>query len=592
MAGTKQTARRSSQQCASRPATDTLHRAATDGKIDMLKALLKTRKSDIQRKDNYHRTPLHCAVIYDHLKVVELLLDHNASVKATNNNNFTPLTFAVTHGRLEIFNLLVKNGASMFSVCSKGRTLLHYAAKHGHMEIAKTLLGDGVFPQVQDKERRTALDFAVYYQQWDLVRLLLEAGHHRWVSCQPQMQDDDIRRATTIDDEAVISALKKETETYPRNAVEAAAFLGKEDWIRRFLDEHGCHPQGVTEQTTSPVYVAVDNGHHACVEMLVSHGADVNDSGWAHRTILECALQLRHAPIAGTLLRAGASLGLYNGEAHSSENTTVALLALQGPRVAAELLSHIPSVRALSVWLIGIANSKHVSILQEYFCAVAPSIQKKYDAEYAQTPIARLVKHLIQSRETVVDSTRAQTGVSIGHSADIRTAVLAALDYDFVGVFFLVCTVEPEVLGEVQTSLPDIRYKARRLLPSYINAQTDKELITCLSKASYTLRLPLLYDLCQSGSTTEVQERLEQGGEFVDALGPRNRTPLHAAAQRGHLKIVELLVNYGADLTAKTSFGSTPAEVAAKSGQHSVAAFLNTTWSRRCSMTTQSSVSK
>ncbi|KAF5535201.1 ankyrin repeat-containing protein [Fusarium phyllophilum] len=496
MARTKQTARKISQECAPIPATDKLrmplHGAATNGDIKMLKVLVKTRKFDIQRKDSDHRTPLHCAAIHGHLEAVELLLAHNASVKAVNNKSFTALTFAVTHGRLEIFNLLVESGASVFNVCSEGRTLLHYAAKHGHVEMAKTLLGNRVSTKVQDEERRTALDFAVYYQQWDIVRILLEAGHHRWVSCQPQTQDDGIRRATTIDDEAVISALKRETETYPRNAVEAAALLGKEDWIRRFLNEHGCHPQGSQEQRTSPVYVAVENGHHACVEMLVNHGADVNDPGWAHRTVLECALQLRRATIAGTLLRAGASLAFYNYEAQNSENTTVALLALQGPRAAAGLLSYIPSVKALSVWLIAIANSKHVSILQEYFCAVAPSIKKKYDAEYAPTPIARLVKRLIQSRSTVVDNPRAQTRVRAIHSEDIRIAIVAALDYDFVGVFFLVCAVEPEILSEVQTRLPDICDRARRLLPSYINAETDKKLITCLSKASYTLPLSLL----------------------------------------------------------------------------------------------------
>ncbi|KAH6950981.1 ankyrin repeat-containing domain protein [Fusarium avenaceum] len=594
MARTKQTGRLAPQKCVSRPEPDKslrlLLHAATQNDLKIFKTLISRGKSEIEKVDSRRRTILHYTVINGRLSFVELLLAQNASVEARDNTSFTPLTLAVINGQLKIFNLLLKNGASVLTVCSEGRTLLHYAAKGGHVEIAKVLLRSRVSNKVQDKERRTALDFAIYYHHWDLVKLLLEAGTYQWVLSQPQTQDDDNLRAIAIDNEAVISALKKETETYARNAMEVAARLGREDLIRRFFNEHRCHPQGIKEQRTSPLYVAVENGHHGCVEMLVSHGADVNYPSWPHGTTLECALRLGHSHIAGTLLSAGASI-FYNSEDHNSENTTVALLARQEPSLAAWLLSHIRSLKALSIWLIEIANSKHVSILQEYFRIVAPSVQKKYVTDDVPTPIANLVKRLIQSRGTVTDSARALTGASTSDSADIRSAIIAALGYHFVGVFFLVCTVEPETLSEVQSRVPYIHDRARRQLPPLINTQTDKDLITCLSKAGYT-HLEPLYDLCEAGSTSEVRERLQAGDEFVDVLGPRNRTPLHAAAQQGHLEIVKLLVDYGADLTARTFRGRTPDQLVDKYQHPLVAAFLKTALSQRNSRTTESSVSK
>ncbi|CAJ0552470.1 Ff.00g005480.m01.CDS01 [Fusarium sp. VM40] len=595
MARTKQTCRLAPQKRVSRSepgeSLRLLLHAATQNDLVLFKTLISKGKSEIEKVDSRRRTILHYAVINGRLSVVELLLAQNASVKARDNTSFTPLTLAVINGQLEIFNLLIKKGASVLTVCSEGRTLLHYAAKGGHVEIAKVLLRSRVSNKVQDKERRTALDFAIYNHNWDLVKLLLGVGTYQWVLSQPQIQDDDNLQAIAIDNEAVISALKKETETCDRNAMEVAARLGREDLIRRFFNEHRCHPQGIKEQRTPPLYVAVENGHHGCVQMLVSHRADVNDPGWPHETTLECALRLGHSHIAGTLLSAGASI-FYNSEDHNSENTTVALLAKQEPSVAAWLLSHIPSLKALSIWLIGIANSKHVSILQEYFRIVAPSVQKKYVTEDVPTPITNLVKRLIQSRGTVTDSARALTGASTSDSADIRRAIRAALDYHhFVGVFFLVCTVEPETLSEVQSWFPYIHKRARRELPPLINTQTDKDLITCLSKAGYT-HLEPLHDLCEAGSTSEVRERLQAGDEFVDVLGPRNRTPLHAAAQRGHLEIVKLLVDYGADLTARTFRGRTPEQLADKYQHPLVAAFLKTALSQRNSRTTESSVSK
>ncbi|EWG54880.1 hypothetical protein FVEG_17414 [Fusarium verticillioides 7600] len=120
-------------------------------------------------------------------------------------------------------------------------------------------------------------------------------------------------------------------------------------------------------------------------------------------------------------------------------------------------------------------------------------------------------------------------------------------------------------------------------LPSRLNRLTDKDLIACLSKAGFTLPPPFpsfgspiqsLYDACEAGSIAEAQKRLQEEREDVDMLGPRNRTPLHAAAHQGHLDIVKLLVDYGAGIMATTFFGSTAEKLAEKYHHPAVVAFL------------------
>lgn len=54
-----------------------------------------------------------------------------------------------------------------------------------------------------------------------------------------------------------------------------------------------------------------------------------------------------------------------------------------------------------------------------------------------------------------------------------------------------------------------------------------------------------------------------QAGANVNAKGLDNETPLHDAAVNGHLKLVKLLVEKGADIYAKNSKGKTPVDIAA-----------------------------
>ena len=51
-------------------------------------------------------------------------------------------------------------------------------------------------------------------------------------------------------------------------------------------------------------------------------------------------------------------------------------------------------------------------------------------------------------------------------------------------------------------------------------------------------------------------------------------TPLHNAANNGHLSVVEYLVNQKADINAKDEYNSTPLHSAAQNGHLSVVEYL------------------
>lgn len=72
---------------------------------------------------------------------------------------------------------------------------------------------------------------------------------------------------------------------------------------------------------------------------------------------------------------------------------------------AAQLLCHVSSLNTLSIWLVEIANLKHVGLLQEYFTTVLPDVRDKYANQDVLSPTAKLVQHLMRGRETAADST-------------------------------------------------------------------------------------------------------------------------------------------------------------------------------------------
>ena len=64
-------------------------------------------------------------------------------------------------------------------------------------------------------------------------------------------------------------------------------------------------------------------------------------------------------------------------------------------------------------------------------------------------------------------------------------------------------------------------------------------------------------------------------GAKLDRLSKCNDTPLHLAAERGELSVVKLLVEMGADVSAKEYTGQTASDVARIHGKKDVADWLD-----------------
>jgi ankyrin repeat protein len=96
-------------------------------------------------------------------------------------------------------------------------------------------------------------------------------------------------------------------------------------------------------------------------------------------------------------------------------------------------------------------------------------------------------------------------------------------------------------------------------------------------------RVEELWHAAWAGDVERVKEILAAGHHDVNGLNywqvdsdPRGwrRTPLHAAAVRGHLRLAEYLLASRADVNARTKYGDTPMHFAVDNGHADIVAVL------------------
>ncbi|MGB9602646.1 MAG: ankyrin repeat domain-containing protein [Limisphaerales bacterium] len=83
-----------------------------------------------------------------------------------------------------------------------------------------------------------------------------------------------------------------------------------------------------------------------------------------------------------------------------------------------------------------------------------------------------------------------------------------------------------------------------------------------------------IHTAAENGDLETVKKLVGQDAKLIDAPDREGKTPLHYAAAKGHLAVVEWLVKNGANVNARNSSGITPLYLAKGFGKKDVAEFL------------------
>jgi ankyrin repeat protein len=83
-----------------------------------------------------------------------------------------------------------------------------------------------------------------------------------------------------------------------------------------------------------------------------------------------------------------------------------------------------------------------------------------------------------------------------------------------------------------------------------------------------------IHDAADNGDLETVKKLISADPKLVDAPDREGKTALHYAAAKGHLNVVEWLVQKGANVNARNSSGITPLYLAKGFGKKDIAQFL------------------
>ncbi|CAB1101498.1 unnamed protein product [Ectocarpus sp. CCAP 1310/34] len=154
-----------------------LHRAANDGSVERVVALLASRSSiAIDAGAEYGWTPLMLAAWRGSSRVVRILLNKGANVSVVAEDGHTALHFSTQDGGHPVVTkMLLKAGADIEAVTSEGETPLHLAANAGCWEVAQVLIEAGACVNSVRSDGETPLYSAARQGHKKATRVLLRA---------------------------------------------------------------------------------------------------------------------------------------------------------------------------------------------------------------------------------------------------------------------------------------------------------------------------------------------------------------------------------------------------------------------------------
>jgi ankyrin len=245
-----------------------------NGDLKTVRALVR-QAADVDAQQPDGMTALHWAVQRRDVPMVDALLDAGAKLDVTNRTGTKPLYLAAQNGDAATIARLLDAGEDANAMLTaEGESVLMLTAYTGNADAVKLLLDRGAEPNTQQVRGQTALMWAAAEGHAPVVALLLARGA----------------------DPALSSTASTKPERRPPGGMTALLFASRQGKLAaaRALLDGGADVNQSGADGTSPLLIAIVNGHYDLASLLVERGANPNVADVNGRTPLYAAIDLRN----------------------------------------------------------------------------------------------------------------------------------------------------------------------------------------------------------------------------------------------------------------------------------------------------------
>ncbi|XP_060271825.1 ankyrin repeat and KH domain-containing protein 1 isoform X6 [Ovis aries] len=490
------------------------------------------------------RTPLMKAARAGHLCTVQFLISKGANVnRATANNDHTVVSLACAGGHLAVVELLLAHGADPTHRLKDGSTMLIEAAKGGHTNVVSYLLD---YPNNVLSVPTTDVSQLTPPSQ-DQSQVPRVPMHTLAMVVPPQEPDRTLQETSP----AVLGVQKAVSSRVPTGSNSSSQNI-------ECLTPEPCSqsPSNVASQSIPPVYPSVDidahtesnhdtaltlacaGGHEELVSVLIARDAKIEHRDKKGFTPLILAATAGHVGVVEILLDKGGDI---EAQSERTKDTPLSLACSGGRQEVVDLL------------LARGANKEHRNVSDYTPLSLA-----------ASGGYVNIIKILLNAGAEINSRTGSKLGIS--------PLMLAAMN-GHVPAVKLLLDMGSDINAQIETN----RNTALTLACFQGRAEVVSLLLDRKANVEHRAKTGLtpLMEAASGGYAEVGRVLLDKGADVNAPPVPSSRdTALTIAADKGHYKFCELLINRGAHIDVRNKKGNTPLWLASNGGHFEVVQLL------------------